>query len=266
MYDTARRIGVPLMAGSSVPLAERRPALELPEGAEIPEALSIHGGPIEAYDFHGLEVLQSLAESRKGGETGVAQVQFLDGDALWDAAEAGLWSPELADAAMAAELGAGRPTLRTLVKSAPFDREPPHGILLTYRDGFRAIVLRVGNSGTRWNFACRLGGEDAPRATSFYVGPWNNRCLFKALAHAIQTHFRERQSPYPVERTLLTTGILDAAMESRFQGGKALDTPHLAIAYTPRDFRAMREMGATWKVLTPDTPQPPGIDTSGRRG
>src|SRR5882757_3381773 len=115
----------------------------------------------------------------------------------------------------------------------PLDREPPHGILPTYRDGFRAIVLKVGTSGTRWNFACQLAGEDRPRASTFSTGPWDNRCLFKALAHAIQAHFRERQSPYPVERTPLTTGILDAAMESRFRRGEALDTPQLAIAYRP---------------------------------
>jgi hypothetical protein len=274
MYDTALRLKFPLMAGSSVPLAERRPPLELPAGAEIETAVSIHGGPMESYDFHALEVLQSLLEARKGGETGVARVQFLAGQPLWDAAEAGLWSTHLADLAMAAELGAdpARPPLRALVQSPPFNREPPHGILVTYRDGVRAIALKVGARGptrdasaTRWNFACKLAREETARATAFYSGLWNNRCLFKALAHAIQVHFRDRRAPYPVERTLLTTGILEAAMESRLAGGKDLETPHLAIAYQPRDFRNVREMGATWKILTPDTPQPRGIDLSGRR-
>jgi hypothetical protein len=136
----------------------------------------------------------------------------------------------------------------------------------------RAIVLKVGARGpardasaTRWNFACQLAGEASPRATSFYSRLWNNRCLFKALAHAIQVHFRDGRAPYPVERTLLTTGMLEAAMDSRLQQGNELATPHLAIAYQPLDFRAMREMGATWKILTPDTPQPRGIDTSGQR-
>ncbi|MBX6315052.1 MAG: hypothetical protein IRY99_19380 [Isosphaeraceae bacterium] len=259
MYDSAQRLGFALMAGSSVPLAERRPPLELPGGAMIREAVSIHGGPLEAYDFHGLEVLQSLVEARRGGEVGVTRVQFLDGEALWKAAAEGLWSPRLAEAAMAAELGPGQPPLRELLQTPKFRGSRPHGILVAYADGLQAIVLKIGESGTRWNFACRLDGDDQPRATSFYVGPWQNRNLFKALAHAIQTCFREKKAPYPVERTLLTTGVLDAAMESRFQGGKALKTPHLEIAYKPVDFRAMRELGATWKILTESTPEPKGL-------
>src|SRR5947208_11846602 len=77
MYDTGRLMKIPLMAGSSVPLAQRRPALEIPRGAKIIEAVSIHSGPVESYDFHGLEVLQAMVESRRGAESGVARVQFL---------------------------------------------------------------------------------------------------------------------------------------------------------------------------------------------
>ncbi len=260
MVDSARDRKIPFMAGSSVPLAERRPMMELEPNTELMSAVSIHGGGMESYDFHGLEVLQSVIESRKGGARGISSVQFLEGDALWDAAEAGLWIPKLADAAMAAEIGPGKPTLRELVKTAPFNGQKPHGLILTYKDGFRGTVLRVGSSGTRWNFACIAVGEAEPRATSFHVGPWDNRNLFKALSHAIQTFFREKLAPYPVERTLLTTGALDAAMESHLAGGKLIQTPYLEFAYTPTDYRAMREMGATWKIITPETPQPKGID------
>ena len=63
---------------------------------------------------------------------------------------------------------------------------------------------------------------------------------------------------------MLTTGTLDAAMTSRAEGGKVTATPELEFSYQPRDFRAFRESGATWKILTPDTPQPADIDTSGR--
>ncbi|MBT4864315.1 MAG: hypothetical protein HON53_04230, partial [Planctomycetaceae bacterium] len=89
MYDTAKEHGIPFMAGSSVPLAQRLPAIDLPAGAEIEEAVAIHGGGFESYDFHGLELLQSFVESRTGGETGVAKVELLWGEKLQQALKSG---------------------------------------------------------------------------------------------------------------------------------------------------------------------------------
>jgi hypothetical protein len=252
MYDTARHFGIPLMAGSSVPLAQRRPAFELPDGCEIDEIISVHGGPLEGYDFHGVEVLQSLVEARRGGETGISRVQFLTGDALFKAADAGRWSLELAEAAMVAEAATRKIPLREMI------REPARAILIEYKDGLKGTVLSVGYSGVRWSAACHLKGEDQIRATYFYGGPWNNRGLFRALAHAIQEFFRQKRSPYPVERTLLATGALDAAMHSRQAGGEPLATPQLEFGYAAVDWRAMREMGRTWEIITPDTPEPRG--------
>jgi hypothetical protein len=130
--------------------------------------------------------------------------------------------------------------------------------MLTYKDGTRGTVLKLGRKGDRWLFACKLKGDETVHAHRWYVGPWGNRNLFKALSHAIQHHFREGNAPYPIERTLLTTGIVEAAMRSRAEG-KPIDTPHLEFAYAPVDFKAMRETGASWKVVTEDTPELHGI-------
>lgn len=260
MYETAKELKIPFMAGSSVSLATRRPPLELPPGKVITEAVSIHGGPLESYDFHGLELLESMVESRRGGETGVSSVEFLQGEAVWDAARKGRWSLELAQAAMKAEL---QKPLKDLRRVPGETVRPTHALLVNFRDGLKATVLRVGQNSTRWNFACRLAGDENNYATSFYVGPWQNRNLFKALSHAIQHHFVNRQAPYPVERTLLVTGTLEAAMRARQTPGKPLRTPHLGIAYQPIDFRGMREMGDTWKIITEKTPQPRGIARTG---
>ncbi len=259
MYETTRQSGIPFMAGSSVPLAQRKPMLELPDDFEIEEAVSIHGGPMEVYDFHALEVLQSMIESRRGGETGVSRVEFLTGDALWKAADDGRWSRELAERAMIAERGNREGNLTNFEGEDPSES---HGILLTYKDGTRGTILNLGTSAGRWNFACRIKGSSDIRATHFFVGPWNNRNLFKALSHAIQHHFRHGSPPYPVERTLLTTGLLDAAMHSRKEG-IALETPQLEFGYEPKDFRVMREMGDSWKIITDELPEPVGLDTSG---
>ena len=265
MYDVSRKMEFPLMAGSSVPLAQRVPAMEVPAGVELEGAVSVHGGPMESYDFHGLEVLQSIVEARRGGEVGVSSVQFLEGDDLLNAGDAGLWSRELYAAAMRAEA-----EHRDDTPDGPDvgEMQPGHGILLEYADGFRAAVLQAGQSAVRWNFACRVKGGNRPQATTFYPGPWGNRCLFRALSHAIQQMFLTGTPPYPVERTLLVSGILDAAMRSRHEGNVKKRTPDLEFGYDPVDFTAMRETGASWEVITKETPQPekfvPGdLDTVG---
>lgn len=255
MYDAARKHGFPLMAGSSVPLAQRVPPFDVPAGFEVEEAVAVHGGGMEVYGFHGLEVLQSMVESRKGGETGIVKVELVEGEAYEKAIREKRWSQDLVDAAMQAENSGQfrrRPRPAPLQAALVKEVEGPHAIIVHYKDGLKATVLKQGRDSHRWNFACRLKGESKPRALAWYNGPWGNRNLFKALSHAIQSMFITGREPYPVERTLLTGGAIDAAMHSHHEG-KPVDTPQLTLSYRPVDFSAFRENGASWKVLTPDT-------------
>jgi hypothetical protein len=59
---------------------------------------------------------------------------------------------------------------------------------------------------------------------------WN----FDHLAFFIEEFMQTGISPFPIERTLLTSGVLDAAMTSRHRAGAVVATPHLAIQYQPR--------------------------------
>ena len=54
--------------------------------------------------------------------------------------------------------------------------------------------------------------------------------------NAIDSLVNTGHAPYPVERTLLTTGVLDAALTSRHEKGKRVETPHLEIAYKPTEW------------------------------
>ncbi|MDG1897340.1 MAG: hypothetical protein P8J37_20785 [Fuerstiella sp.] len=275
MYDTCRQHNMPLIAGSSVPLAQRRPDMTIPDGAEIDEAISIHGGGLESYDFHAFEVLQSFVESRAGGETGISEIQLLTGSDFEQAKQSRRWSQDLVDAAMNAEenmhaVRQARPTTgvfkkqpaRTDTNETPKPRRPSgdYAICIKYSDGLRATVLKVGSGSDRWNFACRLKGDAQPYATALFNGPWGNRCLFKALSHAIQHTFTTGAEPYPAERTLLTTGAVDAVVQSWNQNGKPISTPQLDIRYQPTDVTAFRESGATWSIITKDVPQSAGFE------
>jgi len=257
MYDDAKRLGIPLMAGSSVPLAQRLPPVEVRPDTRIEEAVSIHGGGIESYDFHALEVMQSMIECRHGGETGVSRVELLSGEAFQKAQAEGRWSQELVAAAMVTEEKAH-------FQRQPFPGRPPaapsvkahHALIVHYKDGTRGTALSVGNTSDRWNFSCQVRGQKEPLATALFNGPWGNLNLFTALSNAIVHFFKTGKSPYPVERTLLVSGILDAAMHSHHAGGTPIDTPHLEFRYEAQDFSAFRETGESWQVLTTDTPQP----------
>lgn len=270
MVSEARTNGFALMAGSSIVLADRKPQLgaDLDAGGAMgpeDEAIAIHGGPVESYDFHGCELMQCIVENRRGGESGVRSVRLVEGAALWDAVDSGRINEALVIAAMqredavedtdtASQWRSLRPTAsKFLPVGTHTSGKPdatPHAVLLDYEDGFRGTVLRIGDDNARWNFACTVRGE--VRSTRVVVGPWRNRFAFKAFSHAIQAFVRDKTPPYAVERTLLVTGVLEAAMRSRAAGGASLDTPHLCFGYANENLEPWRENGATWELLAPE--------------
>jgi hypothetical protein len=222
IYDRACRLEVPLLAGSSLPLCWRRPFLEYGLETPLEAAVAIGYGGLESYGFHALETLQCMVERRRGGETGVAAVQCLEGDAVWEAGRQGRWSRDLADAACAAL--EKRP-------DGPLEahcREPA-AFLIEYRDGLNAAVLMLNGGISDFAYAGRVGGE--VRAAEFYLQRDFPHGHFNYLALSFEEMVLSGSPPYPAERTLLTTGILDALMTSRHAGHARIETPHLAIRY-----------------------------------
>ena len=55
------------------------------------------------------------------------------------------------------------------------------------------------------------------------------------LVLRIEDFFRSGQPPYPVERALLTGGILDVALESRIKEHRRIATPDLAASVARMD-------------------------------
>jgi hypothetical protein len=237
MVDKARELYVPLLAGSSLPVTWRRPPLQLPRGCELTEAVQIGYGPLEAYGFHALEALQCMAERRKGGERGVLAVQCLQGEEMWTAQDAGRWSRPLLEAAIERVPAHAKGDYRE-----PTAKAPQAGLfLIEYRDGFKAAVAMLNGwvhegDGGAFCFAGQIQGQDKPVATHFYLQQPDPFAHFAYLLRAIDAMIQTGHAVYPVERTLLTTGILDAIMTSRAEKHRRIETPHLDIRYQPTDW------------------------------
>jgi hypothetical protein len=224
MVSTARRFGIPMVAGSTLPLAWRDPALQWPLGVEgVSDALVVAYGPIERYGYHALEALQCMVERRAGGETGVKSIQCLEGNAVWDAGRNGQWSQELFDAALATIPGS---------ESIDAERDTPNPIafLIEYNDGLRGTMILLDEVIVRFGFAARRGDE--VDSCLFFLQDEPPYGHFTFLIRQIESMIMTGQSPYPIERTLLTTGMTDYAMRSRYQDHARLETPMLDVTYT----------------------------------
>jgi hypothetical protein len=242
MYDRARELKIPLMAGSSLPLSYRSPEIEVPLGSPIEAAVGIGYSGLDIYGSHALDCYQSLVERRRGAEKGVKSVQFRSGAAVWKAVSDGVVPAALVDAA-----------LEVIPKEAgqdPRRDEQANLFLFEYVDGFRGAQLML-NSVRRTAVALQLKGNTKPLATSFEERTEPRYPHFAYLLKAIETLMHTGRPCYPVERVLLTSGILDKALTLRAQKeDAAASTPELAIAYQPVDY--------------PHAPDPDLLKTPGR--
>ena len=232
MYDRAQQLGVPFMAGSSIPLGWRDPWLEHELDAPIEDALVLSFGGIESYGYHGLEALQCMIERRSGGEAGLAAVQCLEGEAVWRAGADGLWSRELAEAAAAA----GETASGSMEESC----DNPAAFLLEFRDGFKATLLQLNGYAKEWSYAARVDGQGLATGLRTHGPPYPH---FSYLGLNIEAMFLSGEPQYPVERTLLVSGALDALMDSRHRGHIRLETPHLDVAYRSYETMPIRPTG-----------------------
>ncbi len=209
MYQRARKLGFPFLAGSSIPVTVRQPNVDIALDTPVGEAAAVGYADLDAYGFHTLEALQSLVERRKGGETGVARVELIEGEGALQAADT-----PLVQRALEVQ-GASLDGLNAVFR-------------IDYRDGLRAVVPML-KAGT-WSVALETSGGIV--ATQF--GDKLERPLphFDGLVSQIEEMIVTGKAPYPVERTLLTTGILSFLFESRRQK-RAIETPELNVTYRP---------------------------------
>ncbi len=239
MVDASKRLNFPMLAGSSLPVTWRLPNLELPLECEIDSALMAGvGRGSDAMDYHALEAMQCMVERRKGGETGVKAVQMIEGDDVWKAGDDGRWSKQLLTAALSRSdtpLGKSAEDGRTqdLVGSGVLPElvKNPAAYFIEYRDGLHATLLMLDGAVRDYNFAARLRGMQGLVSNQFFLSPTPNVTYSACLMSKAEEMFETGKAPYPVERTLTVSGILEACLTSRIQNHERLETPQIDVRY-----------------------------------
>ena len=244
MYAISQEMDFAFMSGSSLPVTWRTPSIDMPLGARVREALCIAIGGVDSYDFHALETIQCMVERREGGEKGVKWLQAYRGDKFWEAHHEGLWSRELFEAALCRShtLTPSRqgfnnifPTLDEMKQLV----EDPIAYQYEHLDGLKATMILMNGLVQDFNFAAHLEGQDTPLSTQMYLPMPPARTtlanFFSPLVNNVEQMFLSGTATYPVERTLLTTGLVAAGVESLFQDQTRQETPHLNISYQPTE-------------------------------
>jgi hypothetical protein len=210
------------------------PATDMPHGAEVEEVMCVAFGGQDVYDFHALETIQCMAERRKGGETGVVAVQGLKGESVWKLlAEQG--PAQLFEACLCRSQTLEQPPATshrypTLTQMKEWVKEPT-AFRVEYADGLKSTMLLLNGLVKDFTFAARLKGQKEPLSVLFHLPPNPNVTYSAALMSKAEEMFVTGKAPYPIERTLLTSGMTAAGLKSLATGEKRLETPHLAVKY-----------------------------------
>ncbi|MFN7447619.1 MAG: hypothetical protein ACK57V_16915 [Pirellula sp.] len=240
MVEDSKRLGFPFLAGSSLPVTWRMPSIDMPIDTPLKESVCVCYGRPDSYDFHGLETAQCMSERRKGGEVGISRVVALRRENLWQTLRQEKYKDtrRLIAAALTRShnlpVDTGYPTAPVTFEWAEKALTDSIGYLIEHRDGFKTTMLM---SPIRdFNYAGLRADNDEIVSCQMYLPmPTHGSTtadFFNPLARHIETLVTENQAPYPVERTLLTSGMVIAGVDSLFQESKVIETPEMSVKYS----------------------------------
>lgn len=240
MVDDSRRLGFPFYAGSSLPVTWRLPSFELPLGTPLTESVCVAYGGVDSYDFHALETAQCISERRKGGEVGIRSVHAARNEKLFELLERPerQVTRELFVSALCRShnlpVENGYPSAAVTYEWAKRALPETTGYLIEHLDGFHTAAFLTNIRD--FNYAGRLADGQTVGCQMYLPMPGSSATtadFFNPLCYHIEQMVLHGQIAYPIERTLLTSGMVIGGVESLFAGQTPYATPDMHIAYQP---------------------------------
>jgi hypothetical protein len=239
MVADSRRLGFPFYAGSSLPVTWRLPSYELPLETPLAESVCVGYGGVDSYDFHALETAQCMSERRAGGEVGIRSVRAVKGEELWN-----LLETEPREHTRALFVSAlcrshnlpvdnGFPTAPVTYEWARQALPDTTGYFIEHLDGFHTAMILTAIRD--FNYAgLRADNGEIVGCQMYLPMPGQSATtadFFTPLCRNIEEMFLSGTTPYPIERTLLTSGMVIGGVESLFGGGEPFLTDDMAVQY-----------------------------------
>lgn len=240
MVADSERLEFPFIAGSSLPVTWRLPGVDLPLGTELEESVCACYGGVDSYDFHGFETAQCMDERRAGGESGIISVHARRGESLWAEVSRRPETAELLVSALSRSFTCRAPagytvwvpTIEWMSQVSP----DAIGFFVEHADGLKTTTFLLNGLVRDFTYAGRSRSGDVISTQMYLPMPPQPASLanfFNPLVNQIERTILEGKPPYPVERTLLTTGMTLAGVESLHQGQVRVSTPEMRVKYSP---------------------------------
>ena len=239
MVNDSKRLNFPFFAGSSLPVTRRMPAIDIPYDIPMKESVCVAYGGVDSYDFHALETAQCMSERRKGGEVGISQVHAMKGNKVWEklANNDHKDTRRLVLSALTRSHNlpvsggyySGKITFDWVKKTFP----NPVAYFIEHLDGFKTTMILT--SIRDFNYAGLCADDNSIISTQMYLPmPTHGSTtadFFHPLCRHIENTVITSEVPYPVERTLLTSGMTLAGVESLHLGQVPVKTPNMSVRY-----------------------------------
>lgn len=238
MVADSKRLGFPFLAGSSLPVTWRMPSIDVSLDTPLTESVCAGYGGVDSYDFHGLETAQCMSERRAGGEVGIVRVQALRNDKVWAEVAKRESTQKLLSVALCRShnlpVKNGYPTAAISFDWARSVFPTVTAYFIEHADGFRTTMFLLPIHD--FNYAGLNGKTGEIISCQMYLPmptfSASTADFFNPLVHHIERMVIENRVPFPIERTLLTSGMTLAAVESLYRNGAVVETPEMAVRYS----------------------------------
>lgn len=237
MVDDSRRLEFPFYAGSSLPVTWRLPSIDLPFNVPLIESVCVAYGGVDSYDFHALETAQCMSERRRGGEVGIRSVLALTGDRVWEVLQQREVTGKLFLSALSRShnlpVETGYPTAKLSLEWARRSLPNMTAYFIEHRDGFHTAIfltdIRDFNyAGMRADNGQIIGCQMMlPMPTQSAT----TADFFNPLTYHVEQMIVQGRTIYPIERTLLTSGMVIGGVDSLAAQQTPVETPEMQVVY-----------------------------------